>query len=370
MNPRFSVGVTGYRGLLGWHALGFLKSLPNVVIKFADRDTFADAQKLEDFVKDCDSIWHFAGMNRGDESEVAQTNLSLTTQLIAAFERTESKAHVLFSNSTHIARDTVYGQSKRECAVLLSDWALRAGGLFSNIILPNVFGEAGKPFYNSVVSTFCFQVARGEQTVVHQDAELEQVHAQVVARAFWDAVCDKRLGDFWLPGRKISVLGLLERIRGFHALYGSHIFPDVRDDFDRDLFNTYRSYLYPDRYPTPLTLHTDARGSLFEAVKTYNGGQTFLSTTKPGITRGNHYHTRKIERFLVVSGEAEIKIRRIFDGEVKVFAVSGKQPSYVDIPTLHTHNITNTGPNELVTLFWTHEFFDPESSDTIMEQVQ
>lgn len=370
MNPRFTVGVTGYRGLLGWQALGFLKSLPNVVIKFADRDAFADAQELEDFVKDCDSIWHFAGMNRGDESEVAQTNLSLTTQLIAALERTESKAHVLFSNSTHIARDTVYGQSKRECAVLLSDWALRAGGLFSNIILPNVFGEAGKPFYNSVVSTFCFQVARGEQTVVHQDAELEQVHAQVVARAFWDAVGEKRQGDFWLPGRKISVLGLLERIRGFHALYGSHIFPDVRDDFDRDLFNTYRSYLYPDRYPTQLTLHTDARGSLFEAVKTYNGGQTFLSTTKPGITRGNHYHTRKIERFLVISGEAEIKIRRIFDGEVKVFAVSGKQPSYVDIPTLHTHNITNTGPNELVTLFWTHEFFDPESSDTIMEQVQ
>jgi UDP-2-acetamido-2,6-beta-L-arabino-hexul-4-ose reductase len=153
-------------------------------------------------------------------------------------------------------------------------------------------------------------------------------------------------------------------------LYAGHVFPDVRDDFDRDLFNTFRSYLYPHRYPTALTLHEDPRGCLFEAVKTHNGGQTFLSTTKPGITRGNHYHTRKIERFLVVSGQAEIRLRRVFDSEVQVFKVSGDQPAYVDMPTLHTHNITNTGSSDLITLFWTHEFYDPNMPDTFFELVE
>ena len=126
-------------------------------------------------------------------------------------------------------------------------------------------------------------------------------------------------------------------------LYAQHIIPDLREDIRRDLFNTYRSYLYPGHYPVALTLHTDPRGSLFEAVKSPNGGQSFMSTTHPGITRGNHYHTRKVERFLVTGGEAEIKLRHLFGNEVQTFRVSGEQPSYVDIPTLHTHNITNVG---------------------------
>ena len=369
MKLELTIGITGSQGLLGWQAAAFLKSLPDVQVKLTDRETFSDPKKLEGFVLGCDAIWHFAGMNRGDDSEVAYTNLSLTRQLILALQRVQSRAHVLFSSSTHVKRDTAYGASKRECAALLFDWAAQAEALFSNLVLPNVFGEGGKPFYNSVVSTFCHQIANGETPVVHQDAKLEQVHAQVVARAFWDAVQKQHSGELWLPGHQISVLGLLERIKGFHNLYQSHIFPDVRDDFDRDLFNTYRSYLYPHHFPVSLKVHTDARGSLFEAVKTQNGGQTFLSTTKPGITRGNHYHTRKIERFLVISGEAEIRIRKVFSEQLEVFAVSGLQPSYVDIPTLHTHSIINTGTDELVTLFWTHELFNPDSPDTIMEQV-
>jgi UDP-2-acetamido-2,6-beta-L-arabino-hexul-4-ose reductase len=363
------VGVTGAEGLIGWQTAVFLKTIPDVELKLATRVTFNEELQLEAFVKSCDVIFHFAGMNRGSDTEVAQTNIALIKTLIAALEKVGSTAHLIFSSSTHIKRETLYGQSKRECAALLEAWALRAGALFTNMVLPNVFGERGKPFYNSVVSTFCHQIALGETPTVHQDAQLEQIHAQAVARAFWDVVQNKQSGEVWLAGQQISVLSLLEKIRGFQELYALHIIPDVRNDFDRDLFNTYRSYLYPSQYPRALTLHSDYRGSLFESVKTLNGGQTFLSTTKSGITRGNHYHTRKVERFLVVSGEAEIRVRRVFDAKVQVLEVSGTQPSYVDIPTLHTHNITNVGSGELITLFWTHEFYNPSAPDTMMELV-
>jgi len=363
------VGVTGAEGLIGWQTVVFFKTLPDVALKFATRATFANRLELEDFVRQCDVVFHFAGMNRGSDTEVAQTNITLTKTLISALERVGSTAHLVFSNSTHIKRETLYSQSKRECAALLDVWATKAGALFTNMVLPNVFGERGKPFYNSVVSTFCHQIALGEVPMVHEDAQLEQIHAQGVARAFWDVVQRRQSGEIWLAGQKISVLGLLSKIRDFQQLYASDIIPDMRNNFDRDLFNTYRSYLYPNQYPRALTLHSDNRGSLFESVKTLNGGQTFLSTTKSGVTRGNHFHTRKIERFLVVSGEAEIRVRRVMNSETQIFKVSGIQPSYVDIPTLHTHNITNVGSSELITLFWTHEFYNPNAPDTTMELV-
>jgi UDP-2-acetamido-2,6-beta-L-arabino-hexul-4-ose reductase len=364
------VGVTGSRGMLGWHVCGFLRTLPDVLVRLADRDSFSSAGSLADFVRGCDVVVHLAGMNRGDATEVAQTNVRVTQELVAALKAVDSRAHVLFSSSTHIDRDSEYGASKRECASLLTAWASEAVGKFTNLVLPNIFGERGKPFYNSVVSTFCHQVALGETPVIQQDAELEQIHAQSLARLIWDCVTESRVGELRVPGRKITVSGLLAKLQGFWALYSGNIFPDVRDDFDRDLFNTFRSYLYPARYPVALTLHEDPRGHLFEAVKTHNGGQTFMSTTRPGITRGNHFHTRKIERFLVVSGQAEIRLRRVFDSEVLVFTVSGDKPSYVDMPTLHTHNITNVGSSDLITLFWTHEFYDPSNPDTMMEPVE
>lgn len=363
------VGVTGAYGLLGWHFLCHARSVEVKVVP-AGRKAFADRESLEAFVSSCEAIVHFAGMNRGDEREVAETNVRLAKQLIAALEASGRTPHLLFSSSTHIYRDTAYGASKRECTILFSAWAEHSGGVFTNLVLPNVFGESGKPFYNSVASTFCYQLARDETPAVHQDAQIEQVHAQVVARHIVDLIRSQKGGEVRVQGQPITVTGLLEKLTSFKYLYDQHIIPDVRSEFDRDLFNTYRSYLYPERYPVPLKLHTDERGSLFEAVKSLNGGQSFLSTTKPGITRGNHYHTRKIERFLVVSGEAKIKIRRLYSNEVQVFRVSGAAPSYVDIPTLHTHNITNVGSGELVTFFWTHELFDPQDPDTFMEKVE
>ncbi|MFC4426946.1 NAD-dependent epimerase/dehydratase family protein [Deinococcus navajonensis] len=363
------IGVTGAAGMLGTHVRAYLKTCPEIEVILADRATFEQG-RLPAFVKGCDAVLHLAGMNRGEDDVVARTNVALTEQLIGALEETGSRAHVLFSSSTHVDRDTPYGMSKRQAAALLEAWAQTSGGRFTNVILPGVFGEGGRPFYNSVVATFCVQIAMGEAPTVHGDALTEQIHAQEVARQLLTLIENNVTGTVRVQGENLTVTELRDLLSDMHDLYSGHVIPDLRHPFHRDLFNTYRSFLFPHRYPVPLTLHTDTRGSLFEAVKSHTGGQTFVSTTYPGVTRGNHFHTRKVERFLVSGGEAEIRIRHIFGTDVHTFRVSGEQPSYVDIPTLHTHNITNTGSATLLTMFWTNELFDPAAPDQVQEMVE
>jgi len=364
------VGITGARGLIGWHLRAFLHGVDGIQPAAADRSTFADPQALWQFISGCDAVVHLAGMNRGDEGEVARTNVDLTRRLVAALREADARLQVIFSSSTHIDRDTLYGASKRESAALLSNWAAEAGARFTNLVLPGVFGEHGRPFYNSVISTFCHQLARGEVPEVRMDAEMQQMHAQEVARLVLGALREERVGELRPAGQRVTVTGLLARLQVLAGTYDQNIFPDLRSPFERDLFNTYRSYLFPQRFPVPLALHQDARGQLFEAVKGHSGGQSFFSTTRPGITRGNHYHTRKVERFLVVGGRAHIKLRRVFTDEVVCFEVDGSAPAFVDIPTLYTHNITNVGGADLLTLFWTNELFDPSAPDTISEEVE
>lgn len=369
------IGITGIDGLIGWHLRCFLKTQANIQVIPANRETFATPRKLAEFVAASDVVVHLAGMNRGDDHAIAKANVSLTERLLAACEAGGFKPHILFASSTHVVstthanRDTAYSGSKRACTRLFHDWAGRNAATFTNLILPHIFGELGKPFYNSVVSTFCHQVAVGETPKIIHDGELELVHAQQLANEILNIIRERRVGDVAINGVPMTVSGLLKKISHIAQEYRSQIVPDLRAGLELDIFNTYRSYLYPAYYPVSVKLHTDNRGSLFEAIKSFNGGQSFISTTKPGITRGNHFHTRKVERFCVLGGEAVIRIRRLFSAEVLEFSVTGKTPQYIDIPTLHTHDITNVGSSELTTLFWAHEIFDPEHPDTFVEQV-
>lgn len=362
-----NIGVTGAQGFLGWHLMCHAQAKEDVNLIPAGRETFSDLEKLNGFARQCDVVVHLAGVNRGDERELAETNVRLAQQLIYALESQGRTPQVLFASSTHIHRNTSYGRSKRECTDLFAAWAMRSGSLFTNLVLPNVFGECGRPFYNSVVSTFCYQLAHNQTPTVMSNARMEQIHAQDVAEQIMGSI--GRGDELRIAGRPITARELLDKLLTFKDLYEQHIIPDLRDGFDRDLFNTYRFYLYPQTYPVLVKLHADERGSLFETVKSLNGGQSFLSTTKSGVTRGDHYHTRKVERFIVLQGEAVIQVRRLRTTDVHEFTVSGETPSYVDIPTLHTHNITNVGSNELVTLFWAHELFNPDQPDTRMEKV-
>jgi UDP-2-acetamido-2,6-beta-L-arabino-hexul-4-ose reductase len=364
-----TIGITGVRGLIGWHLRSLLHGQSGLTVSGADRETFASTKQLDAFVRGCDAIVHLAGMNRGDDREIEATNLALARALIESCERTQRRPHIVFSSSIHAFAETPYGRSKRSCGELFRRWSRGWGTTFTNLILPHVFGEGGRPFYNSVVSTFCYQLARGEEPAITRDSELELLHAQEVSRSVLGVLQHPVDDDVRLSGQPITVSALLANLQNLAQLYRRNIVPDLTNKLDLFLFNTYRSYLFPNHYPVAVDLRSDARGVLFEAMKALSSGQCFLSTTKSGVTRGDHYHTCKFERFLVVGGEGLIRIRKIFDNQIFEFRVAGERPQYVDMPTLHTHNITNVGSSDLVTLFWSNEFFDPERPDTYIETV-
>lgn len=364
------IAVTGAEGFLGWHVRCHMHSAQLPSPRLVQEGDFSSIETLAQAIGPATVLIHLAGMNRGPASEVHETNIRLAQQVVDALEMSGTAPMILFANSIHSLGDTPFGSSKREASRILSHWAGAHGARYLDFVLPHLFGEGGKPHYNSAFATFCHQLAQGEVPQVQSDVQLELVHAQRVAKAFLDhAGGDSPSGIVRLNGAKMLVSEALARLDDTDKTYRTGIIPDLSDQLALDFFNTYRSYLYPKHYPVHLQNRVDPRGGLFEAVKSRQGGQVFLSTTRPGVTRGRHYHKHKVERFLVVSGQAEIRVRRLLDKQVRVFQVTGDEPCYIDIPTFHTHEITNVGSQDLLTLFWSHEIFDPSNPDTYSEPV-
>lgn len=364
-NHQRKILVTGSDGLIGWHLRVWLLAQGETVETIpCSREQFNDDVYFTNAVEKADVIVHLAGMNRGEEEEIVETNIALARRITEICQQLDCKPHVIYSSSTHIDGESRYGYSKRVAGETLQDWANAEDGKFLNLVLPHVFGEHGKPFYNSAVSTFCHQLANGETPTVTGDGQVELLHAHDVARIIWDAIEDSTDGELRPYGCKMSVTELLDRLTRMTQRYQSGVIPETDEAIDLKLFNTYRSYIpYEDR-AIDLKLYADNRGNLFEAARADGQGQVFLSTSHPEITRGEHFHFRKVERFLVVQGQAKIRMRRVLKDEVITYEVSGDKPQAIDIPTLHTHNITNVGDTPLLTLFWAGEHFDPEDSDT------
>ncbi len=356
--------VTGSDGLIGWHLRAWLLTRETVETIPCNREQFNDDVYLGNAIEKADVIVHLAGMNRGEEEEIVETNIALARRIVEFCQQLECTPHIIYSSSTHIDGDSRYGYSKRVAGETFDDWASAEDGKFLNLVLPHVFGEHGKPFYNSVVSTFCHQLANGEAPQIDRDGQVNLLHAHDVARIIWDAIEDSTDGELRPQGCEMFVSELLERLTNMTERYQNGVLPDLPDPVDHKLFNTFRSYIPYDRRAVDLTLHEDNRGWLFEAARADGQGQVFLSTSHPNITRGQHFHFRKVERFLVVQGNAKIRMRRVLTDEVITYEVSGDHPQAIDIPTLHTHNITNVGDTPLLTLFWAGEHFNPEDSDT------
>jgi UDP-2-acetamido-2,6-beta-L-arabino-hexul-4-ose reductase len=372
------VGITGQSGFIGTHLYNFLnlKKEEIVTIQFED-SYFEDDEKLKGFVSSCDAIVHLAAMNRhGDPQVIYDTNIKLVKKLIETLEATGSHPHLLFSSSTQEERDNLYGRSKRDGRMLLEQWAERSGGHFTGFVIPNVYGPFGNPFYNSVIATFCHQLTHNEQPKIAVDANLQLIFVRELVELFYKKISSPAPGTaserFDVPfttEKKVSEILLL--LEGYKSTYfEGHSFPELNSTFELNLFNTFRCYFdHKSYYPVHLKKNTDQRGTFIETAKTALGGQFSFSTTVPGITRGNHFHTRKIERFIVIKGKAVIELRRIGTNEILRFELDGENPSYVDMPVWYTHNITNTGDDELITLFWINEFFNPADPDTYFENV-
>lgn len=368
------IGITGQSGFVGSHLSNLLKTKSGVeLIPFEDI-FFEKDDRLACFASQCDIIIHLAAVNRHEDlQKLYDINIQLTNQLITALEKAKAKPHILFSSSIQEDRDNLYGKSKQECRKCLAEWAERNNAQFTGLIMPNVFGPFGKPYYNSVVATFCHQLVHNEQPKIDTDGLLKLIYVGELAEYMYDVIVRKNVKNvLYVPhSTEIKVSEILQLLLTYKTLYFERgIIPKINSFFELNLFNTFRCYInQTDHFPVKLKQNTDERGNFVETVKLHTGGQVSFSTTKPGITRGNHYHTRKIERFVVLKGNATIQLRKINTEEVIEYTLSGTKPAYVDMPIWYTHNITNTGSDELLTLFWINELFDPEDPDTYFEIV-
>jgi UDP-2-acetamido-2,6-beta-L-arabino-hexul-4-ose reductase len=369
------IGITGQAGFIGTHLYNFFGLKKNEVIRIPFQDNYFDnTSTLDDFVSQCDVIIHLAALNRHNDPQVIyDTNILLVKKLVASLDCTGNRPHILFASSTQEERENMFGKSKREGREILATWAQKNNCAFTGLIIPNVFGPFGNPYYNSVVATFCHQVTHNEQPKIEIDAQLRLIYIDELVSVIWKAIQEKVAVKEYkiLHTAEKKVSEILEIINRYKADYmDMSLFPELKGRFELNLFNTFRCYMnIAGHYPVKLDRNTDNRGTFVETVKTWIGGQVSFSTTKPGITRGNHFHTRKIERFAVIRGKARIQLRRIGTDERIDYILDGDEPAYVDMPIWYTHNITNIGNDELYTVFWINEFFDPKDPDTYFELV-
>ena len=371
------VGITGQAGFIGTHLFDTLKLYKQRYELISFQDSYFDNDdSLANFVSGCNTIIHLAAVNRHhNPDEIYDTNIMLVEKLIKALDTSGSKAKIIFASSTQEELENVYGNSKKEGRQRLAAWAAKNKSGFTGLVIPNVFGPFGKPFYNSVISTFSYQLCNDQTPKLEIDSELKLIYIGELV-----SVIEKIINEndnvveekYVVPHTYISkVSDILVKFNTYKSLYFDQgIIPDLTNTFELNLFNTFRSYVDLEKhFPFKYKLNKDERGIFVELIKQKSGGQVSYSTTKPGITRGNHFHTRKIERFAVIKGKALIKMRRFGTDKIFNFELNGDEPSFVDMPVWYTHNITNIGKDEMVTIFYSNEIYNPANPDTFAEEV-
>lgn len=374
------VGITGQPGFVGAHLFDTLGLTPDKFERVPFEDAFFQSEEImRDFVKKCDVIVHLAAMNRHPDPQVIyDTNIQLVNQLITSMEAEKVTPQVLFSSSTQEESDNLYGNSKKEGRRLLEEWAKRNDASFTGMIIPNVYGAYGRPNYNSFIATFCHKLTHGEKPEVMVDSNVRLIYVGSLVKHIIGKIeevatlSEPRVERYPVPfdfDKKVT--DILRLFEYFKELYFDNGFiPELKDTNEVNLFNTFRGYIdYATHFPIKLIQHADPRGVFVETIKLGIGGQVSFSTTVPGITRGDHFHIHKIERFTVIKGKARIQLRKIGTNEVFDFYLDGAEPSYVDMPIWYTHNITNIGDDELYTQFWINEWYNPEDGDTYFEKV-
>jgi UDP-2-acetamido-2,6-beta-L-arabino-hexul-4-ose reductase len=282
---------------------------------------------------------------------------------------------LVLSSSTQAALDNPYGLSKRQAEEAVFDFGRETGASVFVFRLHGVFGKWCRPNYNSVVATFCHNIANGlDISISDTSKEVQLVYIDDVVDSFLGILknCPKVSSREYLgvtPTYKITLGDLADRIYKFRDIRKSLIIPDLSDDFSKCLYATYLSYLANDDFAYDFEKKSDQRGSLVELIKSRHFGQIFVSKTHGGVIRGNHYHNTKTEKFCVIQGKAVIRFRHILSDEVLSYNVSGDNIKVVDIPPGYTHSIENLSNQEMIVLFWADQIFDPEKPDTFYEEV-
>lgn len=378
--------VTGAKGFVGKNLTATLANIqagkdktfavdPDITVLEYDVDT--PQELLDTYTKECDFVYHLAGVNRPkDETEFMEGNFGFTSVLLDKLKEHGNKAPILVTSSIQAAQDNPYGRSKKAGEDLIFAYGQETGARVCVYRLPNVFGKWCRPNYNSAVATFCYNIAHNLPiTVNDRNHPMHLVYVDDVVREFIGALDGKENrsedGFCSVPvSHRITLGEIADLIASYKESRESKQIPYLADgSFEKKLYSTYLSYLPEKEFSYPLVMNCDARGSFTEVLRTPERGQVSVNISKPGITKGNHWHHTKNEKFLVVSGRGVIRFRKIDEDEVIEYHVSGEKLEVVDIPVGYTHNIENLGETDMVTLMWCNECFDPEKPDTYFLEV-
>jgi UDP-2-acetamido-2,6-beta-L-arabino-hexul-4-ose reductase len=364
--------VTGAKGFVGKNLCVALRQQAQVVLYEVDLDN--SPEELQQALRVADVVFHLAGVNRPKEEKEYQTgNAGFTSKICSTLETLARAPKIVFSSSIQAELGNPYGASKLAAEEILRNFAAGSGSECVVYRLKNLFGKWCRPNYNAVTATFCYNAAHDLPLSISDPShEIELTYIDNVVEAFLGEITESMPGfryaeplvTYW-----ITLGELAETIQSFRQMRSSLQMPDFSQPFVRALYASYVTYLDQADFAYPLTIKTDKRGSLAEFIKAPGLGQVFVSRTRPGITRGNHYHHTKGEKFLVLEGEAVIRFRHILGTEEIEYRVRGDEYRVVDIPPGYTHSIQNVGAGDLVTLFWADEIFDPQKPDTTSEEV-
>ena len=365
--------ITGAKGFVGKNLIAELRNRQyNDIFEF-DIDT--KTELLDDYCKQADFVYHLAGVNRPKEqSEFMEGNFGFTSVLLETLKKYKNTCPVMLSSSIQAILDNTYGESKKAGEQLLFDYAKETGSKVLVYRFPNVFGKWCKPNYNSAVATFCYNIANNTEIVVNDpNVEMNLIYIDDLVNELVNAIegNENKQAEFCevMPVHQVALGEIVDLIYSFKKSRNELTVPDMKNSFAKKLYSTYLSYLPTTDFSYPLKMHKDDRGSFTEFIKTPDRGQVSVNISKPGITKGNHWHHTKNEKFLVVSGNGVIRFRNIDSDEVIEYFISGEKLEVVDIPIGYTHNIENLGDTDMVTVMWVNEVFDPEKPDTYFVEV-
>jgi UDP-2-acetamido-2,6-beta-L-arabino-hexul-4-ose reductase len=365
--------VTGAGGFLGQNLVAELKNQGyEDLFLYTRNNTLND---LEEYTKECNFVYHLAGVNRPEnENEFMDGNYGFTSVLLELLKKNNNKSPILITSTIQAEKDNPYGISKKAGEDLMFEYSIETGAEVLVYRLSNLFGKWSKPNYNTVVATYCYNIARGLDIQVNNpDAELELCYIDDVLEEFVNGLKgnQSKLNNYCTVQTTHSIkLGeLAELVRSFKDSRNLLSVPKMEDALTKKLYSTYLSFLPKDEFSYDLKMNVDNRGSFTEFIRTPERGQVSVNVSKPGITKGNHWHHTKNEKFLVVSGEGLIRFRKIDSDEIIEYRVNSERLKVVDIPTGYTHSIVNIGEADLVTVMWVNECFNPDKPDTIFLEV-
>lgn len=367
--------VTGAKGFIGKNLIAELRNKNYQEIYEYDVDTRPEL--LEEYCRECEFVFNLAGVNRPKvQDEFMKGNFGFASTLLDYLKKYRNTCPVMVSSSIQAAFDNPYGRSKKAGEELMFSYEKETGAKVYVYRFPNVFGKWCRPNYNSVVATFCHNIANDlEIQIRERTAMLNLVYIDDVVEELINAMEGNahRNEEGYCYVEKVHTVSLGEIADLIYSFKESRVTKNIPDmtegSFSKKLYSTYLSYLPKDKFSYPLKMNVDERGSFTEIIRTKERGQFSVNISKPGITKGNHWHHSKNEKFVVVSGKGLIQFRKIGSDEIISYHVSGEKIEVVDIPTGYTHNIINEGDKDLVTFMWCNECFNPEKADTYFLRV-